>query len=75
MSCPTCDHTMQRIENETFWCPRCGTLRLGPMIEMPMLVERVRMFAGTLGRSWSALAHRLGILESIGTPHRQEARQ
>lgn len=32
MSCPTCDHTMQKAS--AFWCPRCGTLRevgfLGP---------------------------------------------
>ncbi len=27
MSCPTCDHTMQRVGQGVFWCPRCGTLR------------------------------------------------
>lgn len=31
MACPVCDHTMQRFGTEdfpTFWCPRCGTLKM-----------------------------------------------
>lgn len=31
MSCPTCDHTMQKIGvgigKDIYWCPRCGTLK------------------------------------------------
>jgi tRNA(Ile2) C34 agmatinyltransferase TiaS len=25
MACPTCDHTMNLLAGEWFWCPRCGT--------------------------------------------------
>jgi hypothetical protein len=28
MACPTCDHTMQCVATNTFWCPRCGTLKM-----------------------------------------------
>jgi hypothetical protein len=26
MSCPQCDHTMQKPNPCEYWCPRCGTL-------------------------------------------------
>lgn len=29
MACPTCDHTMQKVNNgfpAVFWCPRCGSI-------------------------------------------------
>ena len=46
MSCPTCDHTMQRLPLHIFWCPRCGTLKTpGEREEAPKLVERCREFA------------------------------
>lgn len=58
MSCPTCDHTMERITHAgepvqaVFWCPRCGTIRTRmdtmPAGEsddaVPKLVERCREF-------------------------------
>lgn len=28
MSCPKCDHTMQKPHAEEHWCPRCGTLAM-----------------------------------------------
>ncbi len=30
MSCQTCDHTMQKVNDgapRVFWCPRCGTIK------------------------------------------------
>ncbi len=42
MACPTCDHTLQRIAEETAWCPRCGTLVDGNP-EAPKLVERAAL--------------------------------
>lgn len=45
MSCRVCEHTIQRISPEYFWCPRCGCLVAPhgvPDHEAPMLVERVR---------------------------------
>ncbi len=27
MSCRTCDHTMQNVAPELFWCSRCGALK------------------------------------------------
>lgn len=44
MSCPTCDHTMQGLADDWFWCPRCGTLQQkdDPNYDQPYLVERVR---------------------------------
>jgi transposase len=72
MACPTCDHTMQGVGNGAFWCPRCGTIQLAPnTFEMPMLVSRTREFTATLGPMWTALANRLGVLESIAPPHRK----
>ncbi len=54
MPCPTCDHTMQRINtagssSSWFWCPRCGTIREERADgetndEAPKLVERCREF-------------------------------
>lgn len=30
--CPTCAHTMQSVgtpDNQAWWCPRCGTIKMG----------------------------------------------
>ena len=46
MSCKTCNHTMQRVNDglpKVFWCPRCGTLKseVGyPEYEEPKIVQR-----------------------------------
>lgn len=46
MPCQSCDHTMQRVNDghpPTFWCPRCGTLKMEggvPEFEEPKLVNR-----------------------------------
>lgn len=46
MACPTCDHTLQRVNEGvspvTFWCPRCGTIKTGGSFEEasePKLVQ------------------------------------
>jgi hypothetical protein len=54
MSCPTCDHTMQRLNEHWpayYYCPRCGTLRtvqiglLSPDdVAVPKLVTRCQEF-------------------------------
>lgn len=72
MSCPTCDHTMQKVVYGIFWCPRCGTLmQEGGTAEMPGLVERCRELAAENTHSsafpWPAW-RRLGIAEAINLP-------
>ncbi len=52
MSCPTCSHTMHNVTEVTFWCPRCGTIKVGgqeiniPEGEpyVPKLVDRCQEF-------------------------------
>jgi hypothetical protein len=69
MSCPTCTHTMQTVAKETFWCPRCGTLKLRSGLDTdhtPRLVVRCQRFAETLGPRWLELWRTMGIEESVG---------
>lgn len=71
MSCPTCDHTMEGIENCAWWCPRCGTLVVvQDNFYTPKLVERCRQYADmTIHHETSVVAWRmLGIAESINPP-------
>jgi hypothetical protein len=42
MSCPTCDHTMQLLAGEWFWCPRCGTVKHGERYRTPFGVLELR---------------------------------
>lgn len=44
MSCPTCDHTMQLLAGEWFWCSRCGTTmtRGGKGVAIPSAVSVAR---------------------------------
>ena len=43
MACPACDHSMQNIAENMFWCPRCGTIKLpGGQSDQPMLVGRAK---------------------------------
>ena len=57
MSCPTCDHTMERLcdwspcDGSIFLCPRCGTVKMEDgdrpaesKVYVPKLVERCRKF-------------------------------
>ncbi len=53
MSCPTCDHTMERLTVGYFLCPRCGTVRVVGQgteagvtlaVVVPQLVDRCRDF-------------------------------
>lgn len=75
MSCPTCDHTMAKVDDDLWHCDRCGTIISNLSINgiVPKLVERCRVFEGplfdrlspvTLEENW----RRLGIAESINKP-------
>ena len=77
MACPTCDHTMQKINDSPylFWCPRCGTIRFGEnshgvheTIEAPMLIRRCREFEANLTPLTRPQWQSLGIPEAIHTP-------
>lgn len=79
MTCPTCNHTMERIhEVMVFQCPRCGTTRVedsgtdGPSVYVPKLVSRCREFEKILvnaGMMTNVQPWRtLGIAESINLP-------
>ena len=78
MSCPTCDHTMQKVgvfddNGPTFWCPRCGTLRVdtqaGEFVDRPKLVDRCREFGGKMNcaADWTIWVM-IGVEESIFVP-------
>lgn len=74
MACPTCSHTMRRVAESVYWCPRCGTL--SPNYEapdVPTLVEHCRAFNrmvdGTgAGRALKADLVASGVMESILRP-------
>lgn len=45
--CETCGHTMQRLGDITYWCPRCGTLKTKdavPEYEPPALAREVYQY-------------------------------
>ncbi len=64
--CTTCSHTLQKIGDGIWWCPRCGTI-VDQFQEhhAPVLVERCRQFQESLGPSWLGLWKRMGLNESI----------
>lgn len=76
MSCPTCDHTMQKLsaEEPTYWCPRCGTLKTIQChledgfvnLDTPKLVTRTRDLLKTFAKGSAAAnnAWHLGVVES-----------
>ena len=33
MACPICDHTMQGLGDQWFWCSACGTVKQGQQTE------------------------------------------
>lgn len=82
MSCPTCDHTMQKVAVEThgtwFLCPRCGTMTFtlpgGEHFNtyIPALVQRCRDFADqAVNRKTERIAdvwRRTGIADAINKP-------
>jgi hypothetical protein len=47
MTCPTCDHTMHRINSSSsmegvWWCPRCGTSKrkgFATLVERPRVLD------------------------------------
>ncbi|HVL14064.1 MAG TPA: hypothetical protein VM529_15955 [Gemmata sp.] len=87
MSCPTCDHTMERIgQTEVgggiYLCPRCGTVKAhgyngNVTTYYPKLVGRCREFERQLGvpGDWHGLYDEWqtrGIAESINTPENRK---
>lgn len=71
MACPTCDHTMHRLCDEWFWCPRCGTIRKpgNKYGDKPRLVGRVRDMLSRIGIfKVTEIAMTTGVLESIMLP-------
>lgn len=83
MSCPTCDHTMERIctfepdvdgdGSGVFICPRCGTYIIEGSLDsphVPKIVSRCRSFESCLLRHTLKmdLWRNMGIAESINLP-------
>lgn len=79
MSCPTCDHTVSLVCQDTrcFACPRCGTIVWSDAHgeepvrhEPPQLVERLRLFIASESCTVEALGvlDRLGIVEAVLLP-------
>jgi hypothetical protein len=83
MSCPTCDHTMERVAMDVFrrgcfWCPRCGTVwttscdETGAWVnrdEPPALVDRCRRFEKIRGIAYLINEWiTAGIAEAINKP-------
>ncbi len=84
MACPTCDHTMQRLnpvneEFSIFHCPRCGTAKTESSagveypvtVYQPDLVNRVVEFCGTLDEDNEDVINnliRLGVTEACTHP-------
>jgi tRNA(Ile2) C34 agmatinyltransferase TiaS len=74
MACGTCDHTMQKVAESVFWCPRCGTLSPNwEAPEPPRLVGFLREFHRMIsdspeGRALRSLAIQSGITEAIFKP-------
>lgn len=75
MSCPTCDHTMQNLVPQVFWCPRCGTVKMGDNECFPSLVGKCRTFSDQLSPSYSSLWVRLGIHDSLWTTEERERKE
>ena len=73
MSCPTCDHTMQRLD-EWFWCPRCGTVKKTQddySTEAPKIVRRVVQYLFSQA-SYAERIFRREILECVFTPDERD---
>lgn len=74
MACPTCDHTMQSLRPQVFWCERCGTVKYGDPssgVIVPRLVPRIVEFCGTLTEDDQRIIdnlERLGVTESATHP-------
>ena len=67
MPCPTCSCTVQKLSDEWFWCPRCGTISVpDDDFEMPSLVKRCREFGKSLDDKFLWIG--LGVEESIYPP-------
>ena len=74
MPCPVCSHTIHRISEAYFWCPRCGSLiaPLGvPDHEAPKIVGRVNRAICIIeelgGNDYTAT-----LRETVGLPLRAE---
>lgn len=68
MACPTCDHTMNTLGPDVFWCPRCGTVRDEGIQIVPKLVERTRDLFVSSADPVPGMMRSFSIVESIYTP-------
>jgi Zn finger protein HypA/HybF involved in hydrogenase expression len=72
MACGTCGHTVQKVTDGIFWCPRCGSLLEAFLehtkVEAPKLVERCREFGERVDEYWLKTWQHLGIAEAINLP-------
>lgn len=50
MACPVCANTLNLLDAEIFWCPRCGTLKMPHAWDTPRLVEHVVGFLAIFGQ-------------------------
>ena len=81
MACPTCGHTMQSIVDTTWWCPRCGTLRVGNRHDSlgtssPRLVDYVTAYFHALdSMPDEAVQLRAAVEECCGGSNEQPERQ
>ena len=70
MSCVNCDQTMQRLSDDVWWCPRCGTLKDRTEFTKPKIVERVTEFRNFFDNDNDdpivVMLNQMGISEAIG---------
>lgn len=74
MTCPACDHTMAKVADDLWHCPRCGTLISNLSINgiVPELVERCRQLRQVLSNTYLSWFRKLGIAESIDKPENRK---
>lgn len=79
MACPTCGHTMSKLNTDpnpvgasgVFWCPRCGTLSEVTVTgfrrdESPKLVERCRILKGLIDKKGADIFQARERMEHVG---------
>jgi Zn-finger nucleic acid-binding protein len=69
MACPSCDHTMNRVNHTqdlvpVFWCPRCGTIKVDRVesdVYSPRIIEKAKTYV-----EQSSSYNRTTLLECTG---------
>lgn len=52
MSCIRCDHTMQKVGDHVWWCPRCGTLKEQTWVSLVGYLNRAKNTTWTTPTDW-----------------------